>query len=83
MVLSNDYAIVREECPICRQGRIFVAKTEEENGYFVICEDCEFEWDCPSDIDTIDPTRDTHPFERFVLVEDLKDHPWFSYVQNR
>jgi hypothetical protein len=43
----------------------------------------QFEWDHPSDIDTMDPTRDTHTFARFVLVEDLEGHPWFRFILNK
>lgn len=83
MVLSDGHAKIREECPTCRQGRLFIAQTKEWDKYFISCEDCESEWEHPSEIDAVDPTRNTHSFERFVLVEDMKDHPWFEFILNQ
>lgn len=82
MLLNNEYAKIREVCPVCNQGRLFIAQTNDGK-YFITCEDCESEWGEPSDVNAVVPTRDIYNFSRFLIVEDAKNHPWFKYVLNK
>ena len=51
---------------------------------FVMCEDCESEWDCPEQaLAGAPPTRDEHPFSRFADADDLEGHQWLVFVVNR
>jgi hypothetical protein len=78
------YAVVNETCSICGQGRILIAAGRDEGSLFAICEDCEAEWDTPiKSFDESMATRNKHTFLRYLEVEELKDHPWYSEVLNR
>jgi hypothetical protein len=37
-------------CPRCRQGRLFIMRRDNEAGLHLHCEECEWVWDCPSQI---------------------------------
>lgn len=51
---------------------------------FVLCEDCESEWDSPKDTWDIDQaTRDTHKFSRYATLEDVAGHPWRQFIVSR
>lgn len=78
------YAVVNEICPICGQGRILVAIEKDNKRLFVMCEDCESEWDGPSESYTASlASRDRHTFSHYVDVEEMMGHPWQSFVINR
>lgn len=78
------YAIVNDTCPVCGQGRIFVAEEQRIGTLFLICENCESEWNGPSaSKDAALATRDQHPFLRYLMPGDLSTHPWHSSVLNK
>ena len=43
------YAVVNESCPVCGQGRVLVAAEKDGHSLFVVCEDCESEWNGPNE----------------------------------
>lgn len=78
-----DIAVVGY-CPICGQGRQMVVQANLTKKLFVYCEECESEWESPSDIRRIDlATHDKYGSLTFMLVNDLRDHPWFPNVINK
>jgi formate dehydrogenase maturation protein FdhE len=77
------YAVVNETCPICGQGRVFIA-VEGKGGVYVICEDCESEWNEPNESrDASLATRDQHVFMRYLEPAELIDHYWYSMILNK
>jgi hypothetical protein len=78
------YAVVNETCPVCGQGRVLVASEKGDHALFVLCEDCESEWDEPNE--SRDPawaTRDRHTFSRYLKPDELMNHKWYPLILNR
>lgn len=81
---QKSHLVIRECCPVCQQGRVFVVlgPTHKEN--FVMCEDCESEWDGPEmALAAMPPTRGTHSFIRYANMDDIEGDPWVEFVLNR
>jgi hypothetical protein len=71
-------------CPICSQGNQWVACEKATNNLFVYCHECEAEWDSPADArESSLSSRDKYGPCRPVRVEDLREHPWFTFVLNK
>ena len=81
----HDFAVIGEVCPICGQGRLFAAfNGESQQKPYVLCEDCEAEWDSPRAASSADAaTHGRHTFSRYAKVDDLQDHPWGQFVINK
>lgn len=79
-----NHAVVNETCPVCGQGRVLVAVGQKNKALFLMCEDCESEWNEPSvSRDAVLATRDKHPFLRYLEPDDLINHPWYASVLNK
>jgi formate dehydrogenase maturation protein FdhE len=79
---DTEFALVGY-CPICGQGRQFIARERETGSYYVMCEDCESEWDSPVGCDDIDTARqESHGRSDFVSLAFFADHHWREYVKN-
>lgn len=77
------YAVVNEICPICGQRRILVAAEEDGKRLFVMCEDCESQWDEPTEsYKASSASRDRHTFSRYLNSDELIGHLWQSHVLN-
>ncbi len=37
------------ECPICRQGKLLAVKRVSTGQLFIMCDDCESQWQSPDD----------------------------------
>lgn len=80
---DKNYLVVRERCPVCAQGRLLIALASHPHDLFVVCEDCESEWDDPeSACAALHPTRDEYRFVRYAMLEDVEAHPWLIHVLN-
>lgn len=78
------HAVVNDTCPVCGQGRVFVASENNGHSVYVVCEDCESEWSEPGEShDASVASRDRHTFSRYLESDELMDHPWYSGVLNR
>jgi hypothetical protein len=44
---TRDYTV--GECPICRQGQVFVVQAKEDASLLLICDDCESQWKSPAE----------------------------------
>ena len=65
------------ECRICGQGRVAVARENSTGALFLMCEECESEWESPGDVKAIaKATRDRFGPATFVERGDLVGHPW-------
>ena len=83
-VTSVYYAVVNETCPVCGQGRVLVARKRGGHSFFVVCEDCESEWNEPKDsYDVALVIRNTHPFLSYVEPSEMFDHQWYPFIFNR
>lgn len=40
-----------KSCPRCHQGRLFVMQMGETGALFLHCEECEWAWDNPTQVD--------------------------------
>ena len=80
---AQDIAVVGF-CPLCGQGRQLVAREDSTKRLFVYCEECEAEWESPSDAKGIElATRDKYGFSTLVTPDELRDHKWFSSILNK
>jgi hypothetical protein len=74
---DQGHLVVLERCPVCGQGRVLIAVTPPPKNMFVICEDCESEWDSPeAACAALHPVRDQYPFIRFAALDDVEMHSW-------
>lgn len=71
----KNYAVIGL-CPVCSQGRLIVARDLDSGVLYVLCEECESEWDSPSDCSISAATRDTHGHSELLDREELAGHPW-------
>jgi hypothetical protein len=79
-----NHALVNETCPVCSQGRVFVAEAQKNGALFLMCEDCESEWGEPNESrDAVLATRYRHPFSRYLEPNDLINHPWYASILNK
>ena len=75
---------IGEECPVCGQGRLLVAVSTILGELFVMCEDCESEWESPVTAKASKPpTRDKFGFLKFADIDDLTEHPWLQHVNEK
>lgn len=78
------HAVVSETCQVCGQGRVLVASEKDGHSLFVICEDCESEWnESRRSHDVSVASRDRHAFSRYLEPDELTDQPWYFLVLNR
>jgi hydrogenase maturation factor HypF (carbamoyltransferase family) len=69
-------------CPLCGQGRQVIARENTSGKLYVLCEDCEAEWQNPTDAREIDrASRDTFGISTLLTSADLSDHPWKGFVE--
>lgn len=79
---DEDNALVGY-CPLCGQGRQFIARERETGDYYVMCEDCESEWESPETCDDIEKvSSNSHGRSDFVSLSSAENHEWKEYVKN-
>ncbi|MET3195238.1 hypothetical protein [Bacillus sp. OAE603] len=70
-------------CPICEQGWVEIVKDVETNELFVMCDECENEWNQPSEVKSFtartenNANRVTTPTD-----EEIKSVNWEKYIIN-
>ncbi|MET0053084.1 MAG: hypothetical protein ABW095_18660 [Candidatus Thiodiazotropha sp.] len=76
----SEYYI--DECPICRQGALIVVKTKDRNAFFVMCDDCESQWESPEEaIRGAEPLSDEVGVVDATL-EEIEKQGWIGYIKN-
>ena len=78
---SNNYAWVRN-CPVCSQGRVIIAKETATEKFYLVCEECESEWQSPEEVATSPASRDVFGASTYLTREELGDHPWKEFLHN-
>lgn len=80
--MNEIFAVIKEVCPICGQGRLLVAIDDSTDGnLFVLCEDCESEWDSPDVAHDIEmATRDRYKFLKYATIDDLRGTIWGNFL---
>lgn len=70
---------------MCGQGRLLLAITNSRpNNFFILCEDCESEWNSVEDTAYIEmATREKHRFLRFATLEDIGGQLYEKFVLNK
>jgi hypothetical protein len=68
-------------CKVCGQGRLIVARDETSKSLYVLCEECESEWDNPEQSQRIEEaSRDNHGPSTFLERDELEGHPWKVFL---
>lgn len=68
-------------CPICSQGWVQIVRDVETKELFVMCDECESEWNHPEDVkelearSEINDNRVTTP-----TVEEIRMASWEKYI---
>ena len=76
----KNYAVVGA-CPLCSQGRLIVAKDNGSAQLYVLCKECESEWESPEQAnDVIYATRDVHGPSTLLERADLEGHEWSRFL---
>jgi formate dehydrogenase maturation protein FdhE len=76
----KNYAVIGN-CPLCGQGRLIIAKDDTTGALYVLCEECESEWESPGQSRSVDTaTRDLHGRSTFLEREALDAHPWKEFL---
>lgn len=76
----KDYAAIGA-CLLCGQGRLIVAKDYNSGELYILCEECESEWESPEKANNIEfATRDVHGRSTLLEREDLEGHEWQRFL---
>jgi hypothetical protein len=68
-------------CPVCSQGRRIIARDDATGTLYVVCEECESEWETPAESRSVDAaTQGVHGRSTFLDRADLVDHPWKQFL---
>ena len=71
-------------CPLCSQGWVEIVKDVETKQFYVMCEECEDEWDHPTNVNPskvrteVNRNRVTTP-----TSEEIQGIGWDKYIINR
>lgn len=47
--MSNEFQYKIGSCPLCKQGYLEVVKEQDTCKLFILCDECEAEWENPQD----------------------------------
>jgi uncharacterized Zn ribbon protein len=76
----KNYAAIGA-CPVCGQGRLIVARDHSSQSLYVLCEECESEWESPEESKTAEAaTHDVHGQSTLLDRLDLEEHPWRKWL---
>ncbi|MEJ9280324.1 hypothetical protein [Ureibacillus thermosphaericus] len=81
--MSNNYDFKVVWCPICSQGWVEIVKDVATQELYVMCSDCETEWDNPENITTsnarieLSENQVTNP-----TIEEIRNINWEKYIIN-
>lgn len=78
--MINLYQYKVAWCPVCNQGWVEIAKEKCSDKLFLLCEECESEWDEPSNIKKNNSTRDKYGLIKVPLLEEIKEKGWDRYI---
>lgn len=68
-------------CRICGQGRLLIARENASGKLYVLCEDCESEWQSPHDSRDIEKASRNHFGQStFLSRDELIGHPWETFL---
>jgi hypothetical protein len=76
----KDHAAIGT-CPLCGQGRLLIARDNRSQKLYVLCEECESEWQSPELATSIDnATRDLFGQSTILERDDLIGHEWYNFI---
>ena len=67
-------------CPICNQGWVQIVKEIETEVLFLLCEECESEWNNPQEIEKENCTRDTYGFITTPTYSEIMEKGWQKFI---
>jgi len=80
MTIREPYAVVGN-CRLCGQGRLIVAKETTTSDLYILCEECESEWESPdATVDSAKATLMKHGQSTLLTREDLATHAWRRFL---
>ncbi len=69
------------QCPVCGQGRQVIARENDTGKMYVVCEECESEWQNPEDAQAKKPaSRDLFGRSTYLTREEIASHPWEEFL---
>ncbi|WP_094229255.1 hypothetical protein [Methanolobus psychrotolerans] len=78
--MINLYQYKVTWCPVCNQGWVEIAKDVNSKRLFLLCEECESEWDEPNNIKNSTSTRDKYGLIEVPLLEEIRKKKWDQYI---
>lgn len=79
--MSNDNYFKVAWCPICEQGWVEIVKDIDTNKLYVLCDECENEWETPMDINkTNAQTEIVNNRVTSPSLEEIKKINWEKYI---
>ena len=76
-------AALQWSCPVCSQGRLFVAISKDDPPVFYIsCEECDTEWASPeaSKHAQMAEQYGSYSFSRYILFDEVYGHDWEKFI---
>ena len=71
-------------CPICRQGMVEIVKECSTGILFLLCDECEAEWDSPEDIGVYGKgSRQKYGRVTAPTECEISDRDWTEYILNK
>jgi len=68
-------------CPICSQGWVQIVRDVETKELFVMCDECESEWNHPEDVKVLDARSDINDNRVTTPTdEEIRMASWEKYI---
>ena len=68
-------------CKICKQGLLEIVKDETTQKIYICCDECEAEWDFPSDaLKPINGTRGKYGKIVYPSLEEVQTQKWETKI---
>ena len=78
--MNNQYYIGM--CMICHQGMLEIVKEKSSGKLFVVCDECEVEWENPDNaLKKLNGTRDRFDTAVKVSLSDIQRLHWETYLE--
>lgn len=70
------------QCLVCRQGMLEIVKEKKSGNIFVVCDECEAEWENPKDaLKKVNGTRGKYGAITGVTLNEIQILRWDKYIR--
>ncbi|PKM80589.1 MAG: hypothetical protein CVU89_12690, partial [Firmicutes bacterium HGW-Firmicutes-14] len=80
--MNQEYNYKVVWCPICNQGWVEIVKEKDTNELFILCSECETEWDTPNEISVKNGTRSKYGRVIEPTHEEIINKGWQNFILN-